>query len=291
MPYKDPADETRRSKRYRDARKEESGSYAPFAKPIVNLTVKGQAHGLRIAVIPDTQVRSGVPLEHLQWCGKYLAKKQPDVIIQIGDFCDMSSLSFHDNKDSLRMEGKRYKIDIESAHKGMELLCNEINRVPGYKPTLLLTLGNHEDRIVRTVNADKRLEGLMSIDDLAYKAFGWTVFPFLQPITVGGVAFSHYFPSGVMGKPITTAKSLLAKMHMSAFAGHLQGRDIAYAKRADGSDMTAIISGSFYQHAEEYLSPFTNNHWRGMYFLHEVKEGSFDEMAVSIDYLKRRFAK
>jgi hypothetical protein len=92
-----------------------------------------------------------------------------------------------------------------------------------------------------------------------------------------------------MGHPITSAKAILTKLHMSAFAGHQQGRDIAYAKRADGQDMTAIISGSFYQHDEEYMSPFTNNHWRGMYFLHEVKGGSFDEMAVSINYLKRRF--
>jgi hypothetical protein len=76
---------------------------------------------------------------------------------------------------------------------------------------------------------------------------------------------------------------------MSAYAGHQQGRDIAYSQRADGGDMTAIISGSFYQHDEEYLNPFTNNHWRGMYFLHEVKDGSFDEMALSLNYLQRRF--
>jgi hypothetical protein len=38
--------------------------------------------------------------------------------------------------------------------------------------------------------------------------------------------------------------------------------------------MTAIISGSFYQHKYKYLSPFTNAHWRGMYFLHEVRTAS-----------------
>jgi hypothetical protein len=151
-------------------------------------------------------------------------------------------------------------------------------------------LGNHEDRITRAINRDPKLEGLMSLEDLQYENFGWTVFPFLQPVTIGGVAFCHYFPSGVMGRPITTAESILTKLHMSAFAGHQQGRDIAYAKRADGRDMTAIISGSFYQHQEQYLSPFTNNHWRGMYMLHEVRNGSFDEMAVSINYLKRKFA-
>jgi len=290
MPYKDPQNESRRSKRYRDARREAIGTNAPFSKPMVSLNVKGQAHGLRIAVVPDCQAKPGVPLEHLDWCGKYLAKKRPDVIVQIGDFCDMPSLSTHDDKGSLKFEGKRYKTDLDAVHEGMELLVNQIAKVPDYKPLMLLTLGNHEDRITRTINADKKLEGFMSLADLKYEEFGWKVYPFLQPVTVGGVAFCHYFPSGIMGHPITSAKSILTKLHMSAYAGHQQGRDIAYAKRADGQDMTAIISGSFYQHDEEYMNPFTNNHWRGMYLLHEVKDGAYDEMAVSINYLKRRFA-
>lgn len=289
MPYRNPADETRRSQRYREARREETGTNAPFSKPMVTVKIKAPGHGLRVAVIPDTQVRPGVPLDHLKWCGQYLAIKKPDVIVQIGDFCDLPSLSTHDAKGSIQLEGKRYKKDLESVERGMFLLMNELAKVPQWNPKLILTLGNHEDRITRTVQADSKLEGLMSVDDLPYTNYLWNVYPFLQPVTIAGVAFCHYFPSGVMGKPISSAKAILTKLHMSAYAGHLQGRDIAYAKRADGKDMTAIISGSFYQHQEEYLSPFTNNHWRGMYFLHEVKAGSFDEMAVSINYLKRRF--
>jgi hypothetical protein len=289
MPYKNLSDERRRSQRYREARREAAGVEAPFSKPVTEYKIATPSHGLRIAVIPDTQVRPGVPLEHLHWCGKYLAAKKPDVIIQIGDFTDLQSLSTHDEKGSLQLEGKRYKQEIEHSKHAMDLFLNPIRKVSGWTPKLILTLGNHEDRIVRTVNRDAKLQGFMSLEDLAYEQSGWTVFPFLQPVSIGGVAFCHYFPSGVMGKPITTAKSLLTKLHMSAYAGHLQGRDIAYAKRADGQDMTAIISGSFYQHSEEYLSPFTNNHWRGFYMLHEVKAGSFDEMAVSIDFLKRRF--
>lgn len=257
-------------------------------KPLVEIPTKVSTHGLKIAVIPDVQTSEGRPQEHLKYCGKYIAEKRPDVVLQLGDFGDFPSLSRHDEKGSLALEGKRYKKDIESGHRGMETLVTPIYKV--YKPIMLLTLGNHEDRITRLVKNDSKLEGLLSLDDLGYDVYGWKVFPFLQPIVVGGVAFCHYFPSGTMGHPITTAKQLLTRLHMSAFAGHQQGRDIAYSKRADGRDLTAIISGSFYTHDEPYLSPFTNNHWRGMYFLHEVKEGSFDEMAVSINYLKRRYA-
>ena len=93
-----------------------------------------------------------------------------------------------------------------------------------------------------------------------------------------------------MGRPITTAAALLRKLHLSCVVGHQQGRDIAYAKRADGSSITAIIAGSFYQHDEGYLSPFTNKHWRGTYILNEVKDGAFDEMGISVGYLLRKYA-
>jgi len=290
VPYKNPSDEAERSRRYRQARREELGTDAPHAQLVKPLKIKGPAHGLQIASIPDCQVKPGVPLGHLEWCGKYLAAKRPDVILCGGDFSDLPSLGTHDSPGSRKVEGRRYKKDIDVTHRAMEMFLNPIAKVSGWNPILLFLYGNHEDRIERAINRDPKLEGFMSVDDLGYTRYGWTTFPFLQPIAINDVAFCHYFPSGIMGRPITTAKAILTKLHMSAFAFHQQGRDIAYSKRADGKDLTAIISGSFYQHHEDYLSPFTNQHWRGMYVLHEVKDGNFDEMAVSINYLKRKFA-
>lgn len=262
-----------------------------FMKPITRIRIPSPPHGLRIAVLPDIQNEPGVPTEYLKWCGQYLAIKKPDVIVDLGDFTTLASLSSHDSKGSLQLENKRYRLEVDSCKAAMYTLLNPIAKVSGYDPYLEMTLGNHEHRITRTIEVDPKLEGIIGLDDLEYEEYGWKVYPFLQPIVIGGVAFCHYFPSGVMGRPITSAKALLTKLHMSCIAGHQQGRDIAFSKRADGVDMTAIISGSFYQHAESYLSPFTNNHWRGFWMLHETKDGSFNEMAVSIDYLKRRFGK
>lgn len=263
----------------------------PYLQPIRRMRVASPPQGLRIAVIPDGQVHEGVPIDHWTWVGKYLAIKKPDVIVNLGDFTDFPSISSHNSRGSLQLEGARYKKDVDSSKRAMGLFTNELGKVSGWDPEMYMTLGNHEHRVIRLVEEDPKLEGIVSLDDLEYKEFGWKVFPFLQPIVVGGIAFCHYFPSGIMGRPITTARALLNKLHMSAIAGHQQGRDIAYGKRADGVEMTAIISGSFYQHAEEYLSPFTNNHWRGMYLLHEANNGSFNEMALSISYFQRRFGK
>jgi len=281
----------RRTKTHRKAElREKTTMLAPLQAPTVEMKVKGPEHGLSIALIMDVQAAPGTPTSHLTAYGKYIADKRPDVLLCIGDFADMASLSSYDIPGSIDAEGKRYANDIGCAKAAMDALMEPIAKIKGYDPVRIMTYGNHEDRISRAIHTDpRRLMDVISLDDLDYKAYGWKTIPFLQPITVGGVAFCHYFPSGVMGRAITTPQVMLRKMHMSAVAGHQQGRDIAYAKRADGTDLTAIISGSFYQHDEKYLSPFTNRHWRGTYFLHEVKDGSFDEMALSISYLLRRF--
>lgn len=300
MPYKDPADAARRDKIYRETRKLANVGLAPTLrklptpKPQLRIPqtakIKIPEQGLRIAMLMDVQSKPGVPVDHLDWYGQYCADKQPDVIECIGDFADMESLSSYDQGTG-KMEGRRYRKDIEASMRAMETFLTPIAKKSGYRPKLVMTLGNHEDRIDRAIAHDPvRNEGEISIRDLKFEEFGWEVFPFLQPVVIGGVSFCHFFPSGVMGKPITTARALLTKLHMSAVAGHQQGRDIAFGKRADGKDMTAIISGSFYQHHEGYLPKFINEtHWRGTWFLHEVKDGQFDEMALSIKFLKRRY--
>jgi len=295
MPYKDINRKRARDRAYWRKVKGNGPSpvstqYNLMVSTVQDLGIKVPKDGLKIAVIPDAQVVEGVPIDHLEHAGRYIADKRPDVVLCIGDFGDFPSLS-HFDQGTLAFEDTYYEKDVGAFLRAMDAFMNPIARASGYKPFLEFTQGNHEDHIRRYVHEHPVHREQMSVDDLKLDDYGWRVHPFLQPISIGGVAFCHYFPSGVMGKPITSAQSLLRKLHMSAFAGHQQGREIAYSRRADGSNMTAIISGSFYQHTFDYLSPFTNAHWRGMYFLHEVQDGRFDEMALSISFLKRRFGK
>lgn len=253
---------------------------------------------MKHAFIPDLQIKPGVDLSYLSHIGRYLADKKPDRIILIGDVADMPSLSSYDvGKKSF--EGRTYKADVESVHEGMRLLMQPIfdeqqKLVNGgrkrWKPELILTLGNHEDRINRAINLDRKLDGLISIRDLGYSNFGWQVFPFLEVVVRDGIAYSHYFTSGIMGRPVGTASMQLNKKHMSCVAGHQQGRQIAYGRRADGKEMTSIIAGSCYLHDESYLGSQGNQHWRGMYMFHNVDDGSFDEMAVPLSYLAENYS-
>lgn len=249
-------------------------------------------------VIPDVQFKPGVPEEHLTWAGKFIVAKKPDVIICIGDFADMESLGMYD-VGKRAFEGRRYKADIEAAHRGMELLLTpiwefndkaKVNKEKRYKPRMVLTLGNHEDRIDRCIEADAKLEGVLSMKDLKYEEFGWQVVPYLEPIIIDGVAYCHYFTSGILGKPVTSAAALVGKKHQSCVMGHVQGRQIAYGTRADGKQITGLFVGGFYQHDEVYLRWQGNAQtWRGLWMLHEVTDGSFDEMPVSMNYLRKKY--
>lgn len=249
-------------------------------------------------VLPDVQAKPGNDFSFLTAIGNYIVKKKPDVLINIGDFADMASLSTYDvGKKSF--EGRRYLADVIAAKTAMQALLTPINnfndaaRKNGkklYRPRMVLTLGNHEQRIKRAVESDPKLEGVLSIDDLKYKEQGWEVHNFLDVVVIDGVAYSHYFTTGVAGRPAGTAAAQLRKTNMSSVAGHQQGKQIAYGTRADGKTITSIIAGSCYTHDEDYMGAQGNKHYRGLVVLHEVKDGAFDEMWVSLNYLQNKYA-
>jgi hypothetical protein len=250
---------------------------------------------MKILVLPDVQAKPGNDFSFLTSIGNYILAKQPDVIVNIGDFADMESLSTYD-RGLKSFEGRSYQKDIWAAREAMDALLTPIyeynkrakqNKNKQYKPRMVLTLGNHENRINRAINEDRKLDGLISTDDLPYQ--DWEVFPFLEVVVIEGIAFSHYFTSGAMGRPICTAQALLTKQHMSCVAGHQQGRQIAFGKRADGKGMTSLIIGSCYEHDEDYLGSQGNIHWRGLYLLHGCKDGEFDECAVPLSYIKEHY--
>ncbi len=251
----------------------------------------------RHLVIPDTQVKPDIDFSFLEAIGNYAVDKRPDVIVHLGDFADMSSLSSYD-RGKKSFEGRRYKKDIDAAHEAMDILMKPIqdrrnrqliNKKKLWTPRLVLTLGNHENRIVRAVEDSPELEGVVSVGDLCYDYWGWEVKDFLVPVVIDGVVYCHYFVSGPMGRAVGTAQRLIATKHQSCVAGHQQGRQIATGFRADGRQITAIIAGSCYEHDEEYMGPQANNHWRGIIMLNEVEDGSFDEMFVSLPYLKKKY--
>jgi hypothetical protein len=244
-----------------------------------------QRIGKIIAIIPDCQVRPGVDTAHLSWIGNYLSEKQPDYIVQIGDFADMPSLNSHGKL--IELEGRRYQDDVKSVHRAMESLLKPIKAVKNYYPELVLTMGNHEQRIDRVAEEQPKFLGTLSSADLQYAQSGWKVIPFLKPIKIQGIEFCHYFISGAMGRPVSSAASLLRERQCTAVQGHVQYTDLAFHKKTGNF---GLFCGICYLHDEDYLTYQGNSTRRQIVMLHEVHDGTADPMFVSLEFLRHNYA-
>lgn len=247
-------------------------------------------------VIPDTQIKPGVPTDHLRWIGRYILDRRPDVVIHLGDHWDLPSLSSYD-KGKRAFEGRRYKDDVAAGNRAFALLnsyldsYNETRRKRGekeYLPRRVLLRGNHEQRIERAIDLDAAtLEGIIGYDDLLSP--GWEVHDFLHVVDIDGVAYSHYFYNPMTGKPYGGQVATRLKTIGHSFTmGHQQTLD--YSLRFVGRNSHhGLVAGAAYLHDEDYKGPQGNAHWRGIIIKHEVSNGSYDPMFVSLDYLCRKY--
>lgn len=243
-----------------------------------------------IYVIPDRQVRPDVETYYNKSIAMHIAEVKPDIIIDLGDFYDMKSLSYYD-KGKKSHEVFNFIDDIEAGDDcDKEFFAWLKQYWPRYKSkTKRYRLsGNHEDRIRKAFDfGDANLREL--IRRFRPDHSRWTkIVPFLKVLKIAGVNFSHYFPNDNSGKPIGTAKQLLQKRHESCVAGHQQGFDYAEQLTFNGKVVQSIIAGSCYLHNEEYKGP-NNHHFRGTLILRNVKNGMFDIERFSLSNLMAKY--
>lgn len=244
--------------------------------------------------VPDTQVKPGVPTDHLRWAGMYALERRPDVIIHAGDHWDFPSLSSYD-RGKKAMEGRRYSEDVIAGNEGLNRFDQPIrvhnNRLRTrhpYTPRKVLLRGNHEHRLQRAIEDNAQLDGALSFDDL--ESPGWEVHDFLKIVKIDGVHYSHYFYNPMTGRPYggQNIETRLKTIGHSFTMGHQQG--LWYGLRSTiGGMQHGLVAGSFHMHEEEYLGPQAADHWRGLVVCHQVESGAYDPMFVSMDYLCRRY--
>ena len=253
---------------------------------------KSRVRHKRHLLIPDTQLKPGVRTEHLHHAGLYIAQHRPDVIVVIGDWYDMHSLSSYSSRRAL--EGRRVRADIDAGNAGLRRFVGPWIGIPGYNPRLVYTLGNHEQRLERYLGDHPELDGYLGFDSFEFEHYGFEVYPFLKPVEIDGIQYCHFFPQGPNGAVMQNkrgqpnAQTQVRRVGQSSVAGHKQGLDYALQESLSGRKH-GIIAGSFYAHTENYKTPMGNDHWRGMVMLNRVHKGDFDICPVSIDYLKERY--
>lgn len=240
-------------------------------------------------VIPDTQCKPGVPLDHLLWAGKYIAERKPDVVVHLGDHWDLPSLSSYESRGSHYFEGKRLKDDIEAGNEGLTLLMRGMGT---FRPKRMVMIrGNHEDRLTRAINESPTLlEGLVGFEDFNDVEHGWEVIPYQVPVEIDGLSYCHFYYNPNTGRSYSgNVDTMLRNIGTSFVMGHQQGLRVGRRELASGHTQRGLVAGSFYQHSENYRGPQAAFEWRGLLVLHEVGGGTYDLMEVSLSYLRGRY--
>lgn len=269
----------------------ETSSWSPSAKD----KVKGPT--TTHVVIPDTQAGPGRPTDHLRWIGQYIVDQFSNhenvKVIHLGDHADMPSLSSYD-RGKKSMENRRVMDDIAAANSAFIELNKPLedhNRGLRKKwwPERHIILGNHEDRITRAIEDDAQIDGLLSLDLLNYAEQGWDIHPFLKPHFIDGIGYAHYWANPMSGKPYGGMMATRLKtLGFSFTMGHQQLLDYAIRFVA-GKSQHGLVAGACYLHDEDYKGYQGNAHWRGIVVCHDVRDGQYDPMFVSLGYLCRRY--
>lgn len=247
--------------------------------------------GKKILFIPDCQCKPGVDLTYLDAIGQYIVDKKPDIVVNIGDFWDFESLSSYD-KGKLSFEGRRLQKDIEVGKEGMARLLKPLRDYqktdPTYKPRLVFTLGNHEERLQRVPSNNSEFEGFIGYHLLELEK-DWEVHDYLKPVNIQGINFVHYLANPMSGKPYGgNAASQLKNVGSSFCVGHKQTLEVAIQPVLDGTMRLGIIAGASYPFDEGYKGYTGNNHFRGVVMLHDAKDGFADPSFISTKFLIER---
>lgn len=249
-------------------------------------------------MIPDVQCKPGVDTTHIGWAAQAIVEYLPDVIVVIGDWWDLPSLSMHDAPGSKEAEGRNVLSDITAGNEAFERLIAPMQaeisrRLKGrrkqWNPRCEFLFGNHEHRLSRAVSHDPKFDGILTLD--ALKTPGFHRNEFLRIVPIDGIRYAHYFPNPLSGRPIGgTIPNRLNHIGGSFVQGHQQGF-LYGSKQYPDHVAHGLVCGRFYSHQESYRpGDVQDSEWNGIVVLNEVRNGGdFDVMPISYSYLRKKF--
>ncbi len=230
------------------------------------------------------------------WLGELIHELRPDVVIDGGDTADLPSLASYD-KGSRAAVGRTYKQDIDAHNDFCEKLWHRVRQSKKKFPRRVRLIGNHEQRIDRALDASPQLSGTISYKDLQLDKFYDEVIFYegQNPgvIVIDGIHYSHYFVSGLMGRPVGgehPAYTLLQKKHVSCTQGHSHIFDHCIRSKQDGSKITGLVSNAFVDYQMDWPGQSQMMWTNGVHIKYGVEKGMYDLESISMKELKKSYA-
>lgn len=256
---------------------------------------------MKVLAIGDCHVSDDEDLSRFNLLSDFIVDKQPDQIIFMGDFATLDVLSFFDKDKRKRMEGKRYKSEINACNKALDITFYKLNQLQDrqkankskiYRPKVVYLFGNHEFRISRYLDYDPTFDELVGIEtDLKLKERNIQTVPYREYYYVNGVAFTH-IPFNKMKEicGINITRKASQVLYGSCVFSHVHSMEVENFKRHGQDDLQQILSvGCFFEKHEDYVHGRITEYWKGLCLLDIWKEGRFDVETYSIERLKQMY--
>lgn len=246
-------------------------------------------------IIPDSHANPEFNNRRFDYIGRYLLDTKPDVVINMGDLADMSSLSSYD-KGKKEFKSRRYNEDIAAAVDAQDRMWHSLKKQKKRMPKRYQLVGNHEYRIARAINHDTVLEGTIGLKDLQFEYYNDVVVGYdgdtPGTVLINGVLYSHYFLTGLSSNSVggeNPASSILGKKFVSATQAHSHIWDFSIRTNGKGQKLCGLVAGVY----QDWRAPFagqSNDLWTsGITVCHNVDNGWYEVQFISLESLKREY--
>lgn len=233
-------------------------------------------------IVGDIHSCPEVPNDRADWLANMIIDQRPDVVVNLGDALDLASLSSYD-KGKRSSIGRSYRADLECHLDFQERMWQPVKARKKKMPERVFLEGNHEYRLERALDLSPEYVGAIGFDDFRLDDYYDQIVRYEGGtpgvIELDNILFSHYFVTGVSGRPISgerPAHMLLDKTGQSCIAGHIHTLDYAVRQNINGRVRSGLINGTYSDHIPGWAGVI-GHLWRpGLSVLHNVEDGNFD---------------
>lgn len=261
-------------------------------------------------MLGDPHVDPDFHNDRFEWAGNLIVYNRPDHIVQMGDFGNLDSISFHDRGKPRLQEGKRLKDDLEAMQDAYDKLMaplKEFNsRVSSlkkkkYNPRIFWLEGNHEERVRRFIDMEPAFEGFVPETDFVGAGLdGATIVRYRNFCYINGVAFTHAVLAERANVPIGgkyVGARVCDAVQTSCVYGHHHHRQFHSITRINpatgkGTAVDSLCAGTYSDYYPDYMkdNALRSNWWSGAIVLYHTEFGRFDYETISMERIKKEYS-
>ncbi len=230
----------------------------------------------KVLVLPDVHLDENVPKDY-KMLKPFIEEFKPDIIVLLGDFMDISSLSAWDRDKKRKMENRRFKAEVDCANKELDFLQKNCGKV-------VFLEGNHENRVSRYLDFNPEMEGMIDIQEvlrLEERGIEWCDMNDLYKI--GHMYFTHGMYTGKY-----FANKHLMEIGENLVVGHTHKTQTAFQNQAMGKEKMVYGLGTLGDKAPDYMQGRPSN-WINQFGIMYVNERSGDFNFYPVNIIDGKF--